>query len=208
MLCSPEDAFSVLILAGGAGKRLGQPKANLMLAGQSLLSRAVAVAKRLSEDVVVVGLTEDISPLDCVRYVPDRAPHAGVLAGLAAGLVAVRQEWAFCMGCDMPLVNPMLVRELVALRDGRQAVVPRCALGPEPLHALYRASALANVEALLSAGERRVGALLDSLHVRFVDENTWSRWDTGLSFVNINTPRDLAYAREQIAERTDAAIPK
>ncbi|MEW6724213.1 MAG: molybdenum cofactor guanylyltransferase [Bacillota bacterium] len=49
------DGLGVIILAGGASQRLGSDKSELTLGGVTLLERSLALARALSDKVLVVG---------------------------------------------------------------------------------------------------------------------------------------------------------
>lgn len=189
-------AISVIILAGGHGKRLGTDKALLEMGGQTLVQRAVATLAALSDDLVVVIRPDQALHLPGARVVNDLAPYQGVLAGIAAGLAAAQHEWSLLVACDMPFLNLDLLRYLIEQADAHDIVVPRLEVGLEPLHALYHRRCLAALESALQAGERRVRAFYSALDVRYVSPEEMARLDpAGRSFFNINTPEDLATAR-------------
>lgn len=60
---------------------------------------------------------------------------------------------------------------------------------PQGLCAVYRRTLADRILALLDAGERRVTALLDAVHVRYLDAEELRGIDPELrSFRNVNTP--------------------
>ncbi|NTW97462.1 MAG: molybdenum cofactor guanylyltransferase, partial [Oscillochloris sp.] len=81
------------------------------------------------------------------------------------------------------------------------ALVPRrlaTAGGPandltaEPLLAVYRRTSLPVITHCLAHDERRMGAALSRLAVRYLDPPWWMRFDPdGQSFLNLNRPEDL-----------------
>lgn len=95
------------------------------------------------------------------------------------------------MACDMPLVDHRLVRYMILLTQGHQAVVPQLSDKVEPLHALYHKSCLDPIETHLQAGERRMISFYPDIHVRYVDRREVGIFDPeGRSFYNANTPAD------------------
>lgn len=81
--------MDLLVLAGGRGQRLGgQDKAALEVAGRSLLDRVLEGAHQLGGSVVVVGDTP--VPAGVLRTLED-PPDGGPVAGIAAGLAALRR---------------------------------------------------------------------------------------------------------------------
>ncbi len=115
--------FDAIVLAGGAGARLGGvDKPALELAGQSLLSRvldAVAAADR----VVVVGPRRDVGTE--VTWCREDPPGGGPLAALAAALPHTEAPLVLLLAADMPGIAPA-VPSLLAIPPTAGAV----ALGP------------------------------------------------------------------------------
>ena len=191
---------SAVILAGGRGERLRHDKAMLELGGVPLLERQRSLLTQLSDDLIVVQRADQHLVAGNVRLVPDLSPYTGVLAGLAAGLSAARHPWAIVVACDMPFLSLSLLRHMLALREGYDIVVPRLEVGFEPLHALYGHRCLPPLLQALAAGQKRVVSFYGSLRVRYVLPEEIAPYDPLLrSFYNINTPEDLAQARQWIA---------
>lgn len=192
---------SVVVLAGGRGERLGRDKADVALGGKTLLERSLCLLRPLSDDLVVALRAGQGASAPGARVVYDRAPHAGVLAGLAAGLGAVRHPYAFVVACDMPFLEPRLIGHLRSLAEGYDAVVPRREVGLEPLHAVYARHCVSAVLRALESGRRRVISFYEELRVRYVPEAELGQYDPEQrAFFNINTPEDLERARRWLAQ--------
>jgi len=200
----PPYPITGLILAGGASKRMGRPKARLMLDGQTILERVRAVmAPMVSRILVVTNRPSDYLDLD-LEIVRDLAPGQGPLGGLATGLFYTRTDWALLLACDLPFVKPELIgylaRTAAKTPAGARALIPHHAKGWEPLLAAYGRGCYATARELLS---RPGGSLLDlrdaGVRVKAVEEDTLRSLDPELtSFINLNTPEDLAWAREHL----------
>ncbi len=111
--------LGAVLLAGGAGSRLGGvDKALLVVAGETLLQRALRALDGL--ELVVVGPPRDLAGVRIVREEPARSgPAAAVLAGLAA-LPAVDE--VLLLAVDVPRL-PEAVPLLVAAAPGPDGVV-------------------------------------------------------------------------------------
>ncbi len=194
------EPFTAVVLAGGRSQRMGQDKVWLDAGGQPLIVRVVERLHELVAEVVVVRATPTVvmPPLPA-RIVDDRYRAAGPLAGLHAGLHAAVTPWVFALACDMPSLNPALVRYLALLRPWHDAVVP-CPTGqPEPLHAFYHRRCLPAVEACLERGQRQLLAFYAEVRVRPVPLPEITIFDPNLSsFTNVNTPEEWADARKQM----------
>lgn len=192
---------SAVILAGGGSERLGRDKATVELAGKTLLEREVGLMRRLSDDVIVVLRPGQPPQAWGARVVTDAEPYTGVMAAIAAGLAAARYDWSLVVACDMPFVSPYLVRHMMSLRRGYDAIVPRLEVGLEPLHALYHQRCLPALLSALARGEHRVVSFYGSLKIRFIAPSEIRPYDPEeRSFFNINTPQELAQAEEWLRE--------
>jgi molybdopterin-guanine dinucleotide biosynthesis protein A len=201
--------ISVLILAGGRSRRLGQDKVWMALDGVPLVERVARRVLPVAGELLFSANAADpfaqlISTLPVPgRVVADLFPGAGPLAGIHAGLSAARHDLLLALATDIPFVNLALVRHIVGLAQGYDAIVPQIphpATGElvwEPLHALYRRSCLPAIAARLAAGEHRVVGFLPDVRTRPLTLAEITPFDPELrSFLNVNTPEDWQRAQE------------
>jgi len=211
------QGLTVLILAGGRSRRMGQDKIWLPLGADavSLIERVVAHVRPLAAEFLFSANAPDpfaalVSSLRGqgvpAQVVPDRFPGAGPLAGLHAGLSAARYDLLLAVAGDMPFINPALVAHLVALMPGFDVVIPELPHPrtgepvKEPLHTIYRRSCLGAVAARLAAGERPMVGFLSEVRVRIVASDEIRAIDPDFrSFFNVNTPEDWDAAEELLA---------
>lgn len=187
---------TLLINAGGASRRMGQPKALLPAPGSGEpLIRYIAIRLLpLVDDLLVIAndpaLAQAVAPLRAC-CLADAYPGAGPLGGLATGLATI-EDWCLCVACDLPFVQPAVFHFLLAQADDDwDAVVPHVAGRPQPLHALYHRRCLPAIETALGAGQRRMDSFLPQVRTRRVTEEEVRPFDPDLrSFVNINTWSD------------------
>jgi molybdopterin-guanine dinucleotide biosynthesis protein A len=178
---------TLIILAGGQSRRMGQDKAHLPTGAGTLLERIVDRLSPVVDQLIVAGGPALSIPE--VRWVPDARPGAGPLAGMAAGLGATSGDLAWIVACDLPDVEPGIGDLLFASAADVDAVVPRLDSRPECLCAVYHASLAGRILTMLDAGDRRVTSLLDGIRVRYVEAAELRRVDPDLrSFRNLNTP--------------------
>ncbi|HEU5347023.1 MAG TPA: molybdenum cofactor guanylyltransferase [Ktedonobacterales bacterium] len=200
------------ILAGGKSSRMGENKAAMVIAGETLLHRLVRRLSTAVDEVLVIG-PETLMPLispSAARIVPDIVPMIGPLGGLYTALKATVCDRVFLMACDMPFVQPGLVRAMLALAGANpiakanpiaEAVVIPDGQRAQPLHAVYTKDSLPAIEQALAADDHSLRALLAHLSVVPVSAEIISREDPhGISTFNVNTPADwqraLLLARE------------
>ncbi len=185
-----------VLLAGGRSVRMGRDKAGLHFAGETLLPKLAMRLQTCCERVVVVrreGQELPDLPPD-VRLVQDLLPDLGPLGGLLTGLAVAPTPYVFLAACDLPLLDPSLVRWL-ASHPAREAdvILPMRDGHAEPTHAIYSARCLGAIKQAILSGELGMGTWLGSVRVERVDEAQWQAVaPDGRSFLNVNTPADLA----------------
>jgi molybdopterin-guanine dinucleotide biosynthesis protein A len=212
MTAAAHGHAAAIILAGGAGSRLGGvAKPLLQLAGETFLTRVIrAVAPAVEEIVVVAAAGQDLGlpavmdpplePAVPVRVIRDSAVAAGPLAALADGLRAVAESnpaRAFVVSCDVPRLSTAVVRLVLdSLADSPDAewAVPEVGGYPQVLVSALRPRMLGAIDAHLAAGRHDLRGLFARVAVRTIAEATLRRVDPGLeSFRDVDTPDDLAW---------------
>ena len=189
---------TAIVLAGGEGSRMGLPKAQLTFRGQPLLHRVVRTVAQAADEVLVVSAPSQVLDLPdevSVTVVTDREQARGPLMGLYSGLDASSHELNMAVACDMPFLDPRLLRALCDLAKGHDAVVPVVAGRLQPLHAVYRRGCLDAIERLLDRGVYRMSALADAVHSHRAVEQDWASFSPDArTFLSVNTPQELARA--------------
>lgn len=182
------------ILAGGASSRMGTNKALLKVDGAPIITRTYQILARLFHDVIIVTNTPEAYAFLPCRKVPDIYPNVGSIAGLHSALTHSVTESTFVTACDMPFVEPALIRYLCELQQsesGYDAVVPFSAGGQEPLHAVYSAKCKVVFENAIQDNERKILDILERINTRLV---SWAELQKKCgsirSFSNVNTPEE------------------
>lgn len=191
------------VLAGGRGRRIGADKASLTLNGRSLASYPAAVLESAGLEVVLALREGQARPegLEDTPAVYDLVHDAGPIGGLQALLRWLPVEWALVVSCDQPFVRVDLLHGLLAHLEGdADAVVARTADRIQPLPGLFRKTCLPFVEEALAKGEMGLRDLLHHIRLCELEGEEIDRLDLDRSsFININTPEDLANARRLVA---------
>ena len=196
--------ITAAVLAGGRSMRMGIDKTLLPVDGETLVARVVSAVGEVCAHTMVVTnrpeALEDAGLPATVRVVTDEVPYQGPLGGLVTALAEAPDEWMLAVAADMPHLSPAVVRALWEARDQAQVVVPVGDKGPEPLLALYSTSVLPAARKVLETGRRRLVALFSEVDVVEVPLGSLRDVDPDLaSFVNVNTPEELAEVREGAA---------
>ncbi len=197
--------LEAFILIGGLSRRMGTPKHTLMFGATTatmMTARIAATLKAVTPHRVrLVAHGDEVldARLAQLNHVTDLYKERSALTGIHAALAHASAAWVAVVACDLPFVTSDLFARLASLHSGFDTVVPVDeARRAQPLCALYRrAACLASATALLDAGERRAGALLEIVTTRFVTHDELADLDAAISlFFNVNTPEDYERARE------------
>lgn len=123
-----------LILAAGSGRRMGGPKALLVLDGETLLQRTVRLAQAAGCTPVIAVVGDwDPGALDSSVHVvrnPDAAE--GMASSLRQGIAALPGSAGavLVLAIDQPAVDAPLLRRLIGLHATQDGAVPvACAYG-------------------------------------------------------------------------------
>lgn len=130
----PAGRVGVIVLAAGAGKRMGGGKLLLPLKGQPLVRRAVLTALEAAGEKVVVVLGHESERIAAalaglkVDLAINPAYRQGLSTSLQAGLAALppRTPAALFVLADQPGVTPAVLRQLLETYrpGGRKIIVP------------------------------------------------------------------------------------
>ena len=188
--------FDAVVLAGGAGTRLGgADKAALVVGGMSLLDR-VLTACAGARQIVVVGPPRP--PVRPVEWTLEQPPGGGPLAGLAAGMaVPGSSPLVLVLATDLPHLQSGDVHRLMSALAGAEpqvdgAVFVDDAQRAQPLTAIYRRSALLHALAdLHPVADRPMRAMLSRLTTIDVP--------AGSAAADIDTAEHLAAARAALS---------
>ena len=191
--------FTVAILAGGKSERMGRDKAEIVVAGETMLGRTVRVARESgATSVIVIGREKpDGWEGETASFIADAAERRGQgpLAGLATTLENSPTHTVILLACDMPALSAEALRWL-ALQTREDSIrVGVVAVGAdgeiEPLFSLYTKAALPALYEILRTNRRSLKALIETgqfdrtsvpaeLHDALVNVNTPEEWENYL----------------------------
>jgi len=177
---------------------MGRDKAFVTFQGRTLLARAFEVVNALTHDVRIVGDARKFEAFAPV--VEDVFSGCGPLAGIHAALRSSQADLNLILAVDVPFVTAAFLEFLVACaRSAPHATVTvaRSGDGWQPLCGVYRRDFANSAEAALQKGVYKIDALFDPARTRGIEEDELHL--AGFSprlFRNLNTPDDLAAARE------------
>lgn len=202
--------IAAIVLAGGRASRLGQPKAGVRIAGETLLDRALRAADGMP--AVVVGGPELDAAVEAyaeVSRVRESPPFGGPAAAIGAGWADLLRrgrasDWVLVLACDVPFAVSaveLLRAAIPSLGADEDGVCFAIDGRPQWLCAVYRGSA---VRAGIERAERErpglesapVRALFDASRLRMLEDRDGVAAD-------IDTPDDLRRAQERVRDDDD-----
>jgi molybdopterin-guanine dinucleotide biosynthesis protein A len=185
-----------VVLVGGEARRAnGQEKYFFTYRGRTFIERLVDSLKGVVDEIILVARDPEqckrFHEIPKIRCITDVRTGIGPIGGLHAGSLAAKGEFIFVSACDMPCINPAVIKYLFSCMEDYDAVIP--CWNPdmlEPLHAVYRRTALLSY--LECHDSLSLRAMVKNLKSRYVPVNELKIIDPDLlTFTNINKPEDL-----------------
>jgi molybdopterin-guanine dinucleotide biosynthesis protein A len=189
---------SGIVLAGGMSTRMGTSKALLPFGPETMLQRVVRLLSGVVSPIVVVAAPEqELPPLaDDVIRTQDEREGRGPLEGIRAGLKALPPgaDAAYITSCDVPLLVPAFVTQMLELSEGHDIAVMEIDGFPHPLSAVYRRGVLPHVEELLAQDRLRPFFLFERVRTRRVRPEEITADPDLRTLRNLNTRDDYERA--------------
>jgi molybdopterin-guanine dinucleotide biosynthesis protein A len=196
----PVTATGVL-LAGGAGRRIGGDKAVVTVGGRPLAAWPLDALRTVCRPVVVVARAatrlpewEPTRPVPALRTEPAGPQHP--VAGIVHALEQAAGSAVLVCAVDMPLVDADTLQVILAaasMAPDAPVVVPQAGGHLQVLCALYRPQALAGLRGFDPSA--RAADLVQALGPAVVP------FEDDTAFYNVNTTQDVAGAEALLAQR-------
>jgi molybdopterin-guanine dinucleotide biosynthesis protein A len=184
---------------------MGRDKALLRLpAGRTLLERGIDALRAAGLSLVAVSVSSEergnalraaLPGLGEMTVVVDCPPDGGPLGGLCAAMTAFPGRSVALLACDMPRLEPGVLRTMLDEPRSFDALVPVASGQLQPLCAIYGPACLPVAERLIAGGLLSMRDLLAApdLRVRFLDDD-WlaAKQIPRAAFDNVNTPAEYA----------------
>ena len=188
------NRISGAILAGGSNKRFGGiTKANVVIDGETIISRIISTISDFFDEIIIVtNKPEEFQEYIKYKIVKDQFLKAGPLGGIHAALKTSSEDAIFVFAGDMPFLNKEIISDQINEFNKKEhdVFIPKVDKFIEPLHAIYRKSALNHLERFLLEGKSRaVRDFLSEVNVGYLQMTKNEKTD--IAFVNINSPSDL-----------------
>ena len=154
-----------VVLAAGAGTRMGGPKAELVLDGERLVDRAVRVLRSGGCDPVL-AVVRDCTAVPDARVVVNPDPQRGMRSSLELAVAAAPVGAIAVLLADLPGIDAEAVRAVVAAwRPGRIAIAT---YGGRRSHPVVAPTMLWNAALALAGPDEGARAFM-AAHPEYVD---------------------------------------
>lgn len=176
---------------------MGTDKAFLKLDGKPLFERVLEAFREVFSRIILVGDNAQRFACYGLPIYPDIFTGSS-LGGLYTGLVNAHTGSIFVAPCDLPFPSAPVIRHLLTLGQGHDAVVPRNGDQFEPLFAVYAASCIEPMRHFLEQGNLCIYDIFPLLNVHYVPVHELEQLPGGKNtFMNVNTPDEFARAERK-----------
>jgi molybdopterin-guanine dinucleotide biosynthesis protein A len=177
---------------------MGTSKALLPFGPETMLQRVVRLLGGIVTPIVAVAAPgQELPDLAAdVIVTRDEREGRGPLEGLRAGLKALPPdiEAAYVTSCDVPLLVPGFVRQMLDLARGYDVAVMEIDGFTHPLSAVYRRTVLPYVDDLLAQDRLRPAFLFEAVTTRRVHPEEMTADPDLRTLRNLNTRDDYERA--------------
>ena len=184
---------AIVVLAGGASRRMGRDKLMLDVGGLTLLETVVSRFSVEFEDVYISVADEEKYHDVKARRIVDIRRGAGPLSGLHAALTDIDCDGVFLLAADLPFASPKAAKRIIELCGNHEACIIKLPGGMiEPLFGFYRKTLLPLCEDALTSGDNRMSEIIYKANTKFIStEMLGDLWEDKLIY-NINYPEDYS----------------
>jgi len=176
----------------------GRHKAFIQVGGRPVIDRLTETLEQFFDEILIVTRQTNLFENSPYRVVGDLYIARTSLTGIHAGLKQAAARFAMVVPCDVPFLQPALVRLLLdEMTPACDVVIPVIHNYFEPLCAIYSKRCLPAIEASLDSGVYKITRFFDQVHVKTVPQERVQSADPELlSFLNANTPEQFAILKK------------
>ena len=183
--------ISTAILAGGKSSRMGMNKALIELNGKKMIEYVVSIARKISDEVVIIANTDAEYKFLNLPILPDKVKNIGPLGGIHAALCNVSTEQCLVLACDLPFLSIELLRFLLENANNCDIFAIQSQKGIEPLCAVYSKNCLPLIEQQIKNENYRLSSLIAKANSRIIKFDAGHSLYSAHVLKNINTQDDV-----------------
>ena len=200
MKVDPQEV-TVVVLAGGRGRRMGgRDKGLVEIGGAALIEHVISImAPQAGKLMINANRNAEAYRRYGYAVVSDSmSGFQGPLAGFASAMANADTPYVVTIPCDSPLLPDDLVQRLIdALHDGHaELAVAHDGERLQPVFALIDVRLLASLQRFLERGDRKIDLWYAGHKMALTDFS-----DSPNMFLNLNTPADEESLAQQLQPR-------
>lgn len=179
-----------IILAGGKSSRMGAEKGLIPFKGKPMIEYAIEALSPFCDEILISANTLSYNFLG-FEVIKDEIPNSGPMGGIYSCMKHSKNELNFVLTCDMPLVTPKIVSQIIDCIDNYEVVIP-CHGGEyfEPLCAVYHKNILPEVEKFIQTGNFKIPDLIKNVKTFKIMTGIENGLDQK-SFFSVNSKADM-----------------
>lgn len=176
---------TAVILAGGKSSRMGEDKGLAIYLGKPMVQYAIDACRELTSEIIISTANTEYSRFG-YELLADNFPDCGPIGGVEAGLSAAKTPGILVCPCDMPGINPEIIKRILWNSEGKSAVVAASGQGKIfPVLGWYSKTALPVIQKQIEKGDYKMLFFLKKLDAETVVVNP------GEELLNVNYPDEL-----------------
>jgi len=180
--------MTAVILAGGKSSRMGSNKAFLKLKGKTFIELQIELLREMFDEIFISANTPSEYEYLNLPIFKDVYPDKGPLGGIYTSLINSSSFYTFMLACDMPFVEPELIKHLKDLTNEYDVVIPKSEKGLEPLHAFYSKKCIDPIKRELDGNNLRIISFFPHVNVKIVELDNLISWNSFKNSIkNLNT---------------------
>ena len=161
--------MNAVILVGGKSSRMGTNKAFLELKGKTFIELQIELLREMFDEIFISANTSSEYEYLNLPIFKDVYPGKGPLGGIYTSLINSSSLHTFMLACDMPFVEPELIKHLKDLTKEYDVVIPKSEKGLEPLHAFYSKNCIDPIKRSLDENNLRIISFFPHVNVKVVE---------------------------------------
>ena len=191
--------IAIVIAAGGRGERMGGDKPARILAGRSMLERAIDAAQRWGNTIAIAVGEPGQAANSNLPVLLDSAENLGPISALASAFRFASQQQCshvLLVACDMPFLPRDLLPRLAAAIGDKGAALPVAEGHMQAMAGLWRV-APDELAAFIAQGGRSLRWLAE---VQEVSKIQWLADGSGDAFEDIDDLPQLRDAEARLSQ--------
>lgn len=199
------ENLSVIILAGGESRRMGEDKKFVHLKGKYFLEIALEKACKIGSEIIISvgkGEKEKVGKYAGkygAKVVEDRESFRGPLLGVINAIVYAKNRYIALLPVDAPLASEEFYEKIAEeIKSGALDGVALKLEKIEPLFGVYEKNALLNAcKKAEMAKNKGLKEALKFMKIKFITRNDIEKMNLNLiSFASVNTKEELERINE------------